>query len=446
VYIFDGHLVVQIHPNSTLEGNNGSKLIEPTTQKPLLPLLIGVADKNEEIRYLWDKPSDPGKYTYGKVSWVRYFKEFDWYICSSAYLDELGASASTLRNRVLAVFILTLLLSVTLIYLFVKRLTSPLLQMRDTALLVIEGDLYARCKLNRDDEIGTVAMALDNMVERLQGNINNLDTKIAERTIALENANSELKKMDQIKSDFLTTVSHELRTPITTVSGFVKQVKKKLESVVFPKVEEDEKTCRAMSQVRNNLDIVINEGERLAAIINDLLYCATLEAGKVEWDFATVPPERLLARTIAAFTRQAELKGLTLSKQCEADIPEVICDESRIFHVLDNLVGNAIKFTERGSIVLRAFKKDQCIFFSVEDTGRGIAKEDQGSIFGKFIQIGDTLTDKPEGTGLGLSICRQIIQYNGGSIRVESTLDLGSIFYFSLPMASANYHNIQLDI
>jgi len=434
VFIFDGQYVMQIHPNASIEQTNAGHLLDKDTKKPLLPMLMEIADKGQVLNYLWDKPSEPGNFIYKKNSWVRHFHEFDWYICSSIYVDELGESARTVRNIVLSIFVGTLLLSVLLIYVFVKRLTSPMLQMRDTAVKVMEGDLDARCLVKRDDEIGTVATALDSMVGRLQENILHLDSKVAERTAALEKANMELKELDKIKSDFLTSVSHELRTPITSVAGFVKQVKKKLESAVFPRVEEDEKSCRAMSQVRENLDIVVKEGERLSEIVNDILYCATLDSGKVDWNFSHVVPEQLLKQVAAVFMPQFAQKGLEFLVEIEPALPEVTGDEPRLFHVLSNLLGNAVKFTAHGGIILRACLQGEFVCFSVQDSGYGIASEDQATIFDRFRQIGDTLTDKPKGTGLGLSICQKIIQHHGGTIWVESTPGVGSTFFFTVPI------------
>lgn len=437
VYIFDGQYVMQIHPNANIEYTNVSLMLDQATKQPLFNMLIGVADTGQSLHYLWDKPSDPGKYRYEKISLVRYFKEFDWYICSSAYLDELGASARTLRNRVLVIFFMTLLASLMLVYILVIKLTAPLLQMRDTALRVIEGDLDARCSLKRDDEVGTVAMALDSMVERLQHNIENLDNKVAERTSELEKAYDELKEMDQIKTDILTTISHELRTPMTSVVGFAKHVKKKLETAIFPKIAEDEKTVKAITQIRGNLDIIANESERFTRLINDVLYCSTLEAGKINWQYSTVAPDKLVNRAATEFKNLAEEKGLDLNIEMETGLPNICGDESRIYHVLSNLISNAVKFTDRGRVILKADQQEGFVCFTIQDTGCGIALENQNRIFDKFKQIGDTLTAKPYGTGLGLSICRQIIEHHGGKIWLESTLNQGSSFHFSIPITTS---------
>ncbi|MCE5182719.1 MAG: cache domain-containing protein [Betaproteobacteria bacterium] len=434
VFIFDGKMNMLIHPNSNVEGKSVGHMLDPATKTPLLPILMTAADKPENVHYKWDSPSDPNNYVYDKISWMRYFKEFDWYIGTSVYVDELAGSARTLRNRVLAVFAITLLLSVLLIYLFVKKLTDPLRQLRDTALRVESGDFDARCNLSRNDEIGVVATAFNGMVWRLQDNIRHLDTKVSERTAELEKAYEELKELDQLKSDFLSTVSHELRTPMTSVIGFAKLIKKKLEKSIFPLAAEDEKAAHAISQVRENLDIIVEESERLTLMINDVLDSAKLEAGKVEWNFTTVTPLRLIERATAITTPLVEQKGLTLVSEVEPDLPNVRGDENRLLQVLINLVANAVKFTEHGQIALRAERQGEFVRFSVRDSGCGIAEKDQGKVFDKFKQIGDTLTDKPHGTGLGLSICQRIVQHHGGELWLDSTLGEGSIFYVTVPL------------
>jgi len=437
VFIFDGQLNMLIHPNPNVENKYVGNMLDSATKKPLLPLLMAAADQPESARYKWDSPSDPGNYIYDKISWMRYFKGFDWYIGSSVYLDELAESARILRNRVLAVFAITLLLSIGLIYLFVKKLTDPLRQLSNTALQVEGGDLDARCRLDREDEIGVVATAFNGMVGRLQDNIRHLDAKVGERTAELEQAYAELKELDQLKSDFLSTVSHELRTPMTSVVGFAKLVKKKLEKSIFPLLVGDEKAGHAADQVQENLDIIIGESERLTLLINDVLDSAKLEAGKVEWNFAAVKPQRLLERSIAITATLAEQKSLEVISEIEPDLPEVRGDENRLLQVLTNLISNAVKFSEKGQIVLRAERQGDLVRFSVRDSGNGIAEENWEKVFDKFKQVGDTLTDKPHGTGLGLSICRQIVQHHGGEIWLESELGVGSCFFVTIPLAAA---------
>jgi signal transduction histidine kinase len=434
VYIFDSHDKVIIHPNSNLEGKSLAGMIDPISQQELLPMLIAAADKPEGVRYKWDSPQNPGNYIRDKISWVRYASGFNWYIGSSVYVDELNASANTLRNRMLAVFAATLLLAIVLVYVFVARFVSPLKKISTTALAIEQGDLTTRCSVQRNDEIGVVATAFNGMVDRLRDNIQNLDTKVGERTAELERAYEELKQLDQLKSDFLSSISHEMRTPITSVIGFAKLTRKKLDNVILPQTSADEKTIRAITQVRKNLDTIVSEGERLTLLINDVMDSASLDAGKVEWHFVPLAPEHLLQDVEMRTAKQALQKGLAFSWQVQPDLTKILGDENRLRQVLMNLVSNAIKFTEYGHVILRAEQRGTFVCFSIADTGIGIAAENQETVFDKFQQIGNTLTEKPQGTGLGLSICKRIIQHHGGTLWLESAPGIGSTFYFTVPV------------
>ncbi len=434
VYIFDGQSRMLIHPNANIENKTFANSTDPVSGNQLAPMLIAAAGKPEGLRYKWDSPADPGNYVYDKISWVRHFSGFDWYVCTSVYMDELDKSARIVRDRALMVFGVALLLSLVQVYFFVKGLFGPLKQLSDTALSVGKGDFDARCPLQRDDEFGVVANAFNGMVDRLQDNIQNLDAKVMERTAELEKAYRELKELDQLKSDFLSTVSHELRTPMTSVIGFVKLVKKKLEKSIFPLVSGDEMAVQAVSQVRGNLDVIIGESERLTLLINDVLDSAKLEAGKVEWNFVALAPLRLMERSTAIAATLAEQKGLALVCDVEPDLPAIVGDENRLLQVLGNLIANAVKFTGQGQIIVRAERQGAFVCFSVRDSGIGIAEENRGRVFDKFKQVGDTLTDKPQGTGLGLSICQQIVKRHGGEIWLESELGIGSTFYFTVPI------------
>ncbi|HEX8962154.1 MAG TPA: HAMP domain-containing sensor histidine kinase [Rhodocyclaceae bacterium] len=244
---------------------------------------------------------------------------------------------------------------------------------------------------------------------------------------------------NEAKSAFLSSVSHELRTPMTSIVGFVRLIRKKLDEVVFPRVDAaDDKVRRAVAQVRGNLDIMVAESERLTLLINDVLDSAKLESGKVEWQLEALQPAAMLAQAVAVVAPLAEQKDLNLSWSAEAGLPAVAGDAARMQQVLINLLSNAVKFTpRRGAIAANAApRSDGFVVFDVRDSGIGIAPEHQDQVFDKFRQLGDTLTDKPHGTGLGLSICRQIVEAHGGRIWVESSsLGAGSVFRFTLPVA-----------
>lgn len=270
--------------------------------------------------------------------------------------------------------------------------------------------------------------------------IEDLQSEIAERKRAeeaLQQAKESAEIANRAKSDFLSVVSHELRTPLTSVLGFAKIIKKKLETVVFPEVKtEDKKVQKTVKQVEDNLDIIVSEGERLTNLINDVLDLAKLESGKIEWKLEPVSLTEIIEQATAATSALFLTKPLQLIQDIEPELPQIVADKDRLIQVIINLISNAIKFTSEGSIICRVKKTNKEVIISIIDTGIGIATDDQNQVFEKFKQVGDTLTDKPKGTGLGLSICKQIVEYHGGRIWVESELGKGSNFSFTLPTTS----------
>ena len=243
------------------------------------------------------------------------------------------------------------------------------------------------------------------------------------------------KELDQLKTDFISTVSHELRTPMTSVVGFAKIIRKKLEQAVFPALGESTVERRAADQVQENMDIIVSEAERLTELINDVLDIAKMEAGKVQWRDQAVSMADVIRQSLDSTRGLWDSKGIEVSVEVEDGLPLVRGDRGRLVQVMVNLISNAVKFTERSPVVCRAHTDGGSLLISVEDRGMGIPAGSLNDIFDKFKQVGDTLTSKPTGTGLGLPICRQIVEHHGGSIWVESEEGQGSIFYFNLPIA-----------
>ena len=280
-----------------------------------------------------------------------------------------------------------------------------------------------------------------------------LKAEIAERIRtqeALQQAKEAAEVANLTKSDFLSMVSHELRTPLTSVIGFAKIINKKLDSTIFPQIAtEDKKILKAVKQVGDNIDIIVSEGERLTALINDVLDLAKLEAGKIEWKSEPISLAQIIEQAIAATSALFEAKKLKLFLEVEEDLPEIVGDRDRLVQVLINLISNALKFSEEGSVICRVRRTDNAIALSIIDSGIGIAETDQSQVFEQFRQIGDTLTDRPKGTGLGLPICKQIVEHHGGIIWVESELGKGSNFSFTLPIGTGTtveLNKIDLDM
>lgn len=247
------------------------------------------------------------------------------------------------------------------------------------------------------------------------------------------------KEVDRMKTDFISTVSHELRTPLTSVLGFAKIIQKRLGEVILPVIEdhEDKKVQRAIKQVTSNVDIIVSEGERLTMLINDVLDIAKMEAGKVDWKMETLSLAKVAERAINATSGLFdESRPVKFVREIDPDVSLVMGDADRLMQVIVNLISNASKFTKEGAVTCRVKEDNQQVVVSISDTGAGIAKDELGTVFEKFTQVGNTLTDKPHGTGLGLPICRQIIDKHGGYIWAESVPGEGSSFIFTIPIYS----------
>ena len=253
----------------------------------------------------------------------------------------------------------------------------------------------------------------------------------------LRKLNRDLKKQDKLKTEFLSTVAHEIRTPLSLVLGFVGIIKKKLNTVIFPQIKsEDLPVKKVREQIENNITMILSEGERFVSLLDDLLDITKIEEGMVEAEKEPVSIVNIVKRSMKLTGSMAEQKNLEFKHDIEDKLPLILANKAHLEQVVINLINNAIKFTEKGSVTLKAGKQNNEIVVTVIDTGIGIGKEHQCNMFSKFYQVRDINNDFRKGTGLGLSICKKIIENHGGRIWVESESGRGSRFTFALPYIS----------
>jgi signal transduction histidine kinase/HAMP domain-containing protein len=249
-------------------------------------------------------------------------------------------------------------------------------------------------------------------------------------TIALENARAyaaereaveRLKELDLSKRRFLANMSHELRTPLTNILGFSRLMMK---GISGPLTE----------QQQSDLQIVYQDSQHLLGLINDLLDISHIEAGLMELEFQEVDLAQLIQSVMATASALVRDKNIELHQEVALDMPAVKVDVARIRQVLLRLLANAAKFTEQGTITVRAWPDDEQVMVSVSDTGVGIPEGDQERIFERFEQ--GTLENgrRPDGAGLGLALSKQFVEMHGGRIWVESEAGKGATFTFSLPL------------
>ncbi|MFA5265259.1 MAG: ATP-binding protein [Opitutaceae bacterium] len=272
------------------------------------------------------------------------------------------------------------------------------------------------------------------------------NVRLTETNDELEAAKERLQRLDQLKSDFLSSVSHELRTPLTSIRGFAHLVEREFSRSFASLATEDAGLHKKSERIRENLTIILKESDRLTRLINDVLDLAKIEAGRVEWRDAPTHPGVLVRDAVNAARGMFDQKpGIELQIEIQDGLPLLVGDTDRMMQVLVNLLNNAVKFTDLGMVTVKAFlNPERLIQIDIIDSGIGFPQEEAETIFDKFQQAkhGDTLSDRPKGTGLGLAISREIVERHGGSIRAQSQPGKGSVFTVLLPPAAENLAEI----
>lgn len=247
-----------------------------------------------------------------------------------------------------------------------------------------------------------------------------LKTTLSGSTLILFQDLTQLRRLETVRRDFISNVSHELRTPLASLKALA-------ETLQEGALDDPPAAKRFLLRMETEID-------NLTQMVNELLELSRIESGKVPLSFQRIQACSLLRPAFDRMILQAERAGLEMVYDCPPDLPVVFADPDRITQVLINLVHNAIKFTAPGGkITLSAYQEAERIIFFVRDTGVGIAKKDLGRIFERFYKADRARAGG--GTGLGLSISRHMVEAHGGFIWVESEPDLGSTFYFNLPVA-----------
>ncbi|MBW4054477.1 MAG: hybrid sensor histidine kinase/response regulator [Proteobacteria bacterium] len=292
--------------------------------------------------------------------------------------------------------------------------------------------------VEKPPQISRIMVTLRRAIEKatLERTVRSLG-KSAEESAALKKAYEKLKELDQVKATFLSSISHELRTPLTSIIGYAEISRKKLMKLIPAITDGDHKITKEIQQVKNNLEVLISESERLAGLVESILDLTALEAGKAEWRWEPLSLREVVEFATTEFVPTFRGKGLEFAVEIEDDLPFITGDRYRLFQVIKQLLSNAAAFTDQGGVTCSVKKVENEIIFSISDTGKGILASRHRAIFEKFSQIGDELTDKPKGVGLGLPICRLIVGYHGGRITVESEPGKGSVFTIVLPIGES---------
>ena len=237
----------------------------------------------------------------------------------------------------------------------------------------------------------------------------------------IQDKSRQLEIASQHKSQFLANMSHELRTPLNAILGYTE--------LILDNIYGD-----TPDKMREVLERLQANGKHLLGLINDVLDLSKIEAGQLTLDLSDYSLQDVVHTVVVAVESLANGKKLALTTDVASSLPIGHGDERRLAQVLLNLVGNAIKFTDKGEVAIRATAENGSFTVAVRDTGPGISPSDQGKIFEEFQQADNSTTKTKGGTGLGLAIAKRIIEMHGGNISVESTLGAGSTFTVKLPV------------
>ncbi len=318
-----------------------------------------------------------------------------------------------------------------------RWISQPVYRLSQASKAIAEGNLAQSVEPSNVQELGVLAQSFNRMAQQLRDSFTALETtnqeleiRVEERTAELSIAKDQADKANQAKSDFLANMSHELRTPLNGILGYAQILNR---SKILPDKE------------RNGVNIIYQCGSHLLTLINDILDISKIEARKLDLVPNAIHLPSFLQGVVEICRVRSDQKDLNFIYQPAPNLPEGIeADEKRLRQVLINLLGNAIKFTDQGSVTLRVEVLEPEVDipiprlkFQIEDTGVGIAEGQLSRLFQAFEQVGDQKRQS-EGTGLGLAISQKIVGLMGGEIKVKSELGVGTNFFFevALPIAT----------
>lgn len=318
-----------------------------------------------------------------------------------APVEGINQTMASMREAILWATLLGVLLSSIMISYLSWTISRPLRKIDRAAAEIGLGNYEKRVDIQSSDELGELANTINTMAAKL------------------ESAEWDRKRMEQVRNDFLANISHELRTPLTAMQGF-------LEALQDGLVEDEESRQRYYQ-------VMYQETMHLNRLVDDLMDLIKLENNEITLSRYPVDAVEVIQKVAFMFHQEAAEKNVEIKVLAKPDLPKIYGDKDRILQIMQNLVKNAVKFTDQGEIILSALTDGDYVLVKVQDTGIGIAGDDLQRIWERFFKVDRGRSKKDNGTGLGLAIVKELVELHQGRVEVESEPGKGSVFTIRFP-------------
>lgn len=321
-----------------------------------------------------------------------------------------------------------------------RAVATPLERLRRHARRLVRGEGADLDPTEYSGEFRDLATDIAAMESHLLATIRELAAKereAAEQAAKAEAARQQAEELGRVKTDFLSLVSHEFKTPLTSMVGFAQVMRKRLERGPLAEAGHSLEIAAEVERLRHNLAIMLEEGRKLAGLIDNVLELAALDADDLPLVQTSLAAAEIIDRAAAPYLAAINAKGLAFVRDIPGDLPPLRGDRDRLIFVFDQLLSNAVKFTKDGHIACRAGLRDGMAVIAVEDTGPGIPADMGEAVFEKFFQLGDVTTGKMPGLGIGLAAARAVVQRHGGAITAHGLPGRGARVEVALPLFEA---------